>query len=75
MPQTHLDSLFKALRGDAAWMVSQAEDYESGKTQILVTSGTIISDRTIAAAGDLRHRAGNILALISGYERVNAQRP
>ena len=52
-------------------MLSQAEEYETGKSQITTREGAQVINRSQEIAFDLRHRAGNLRALIAAYERLD----
>ena len=64
-------AIVRALQEQSAWMLSQAEEYETGKSQITTSDGTQVINRSEEIAFDLRHRAGNLRALIAAYERLD----
>jgi hypothetical protein len=75
MHKTHLsgadktEALLGHLRKMAEWLQVEARNYEDGATRHLIANIDDSADR----AASLRHKAGNILAVIESYKRLKSR--
>ena len=65
-------AIVRALQDQSAWMLSQAEEYETGRSQITTSDGQQVINRSQEIAIDLRRRAGNLQALTAAYDRLGS---
>jgi hypothetical protein len=63
------EELLGHFRNLAAFLEIEARDYENGNA----THYTGIVDDSADFAADLRHKAGNVLAVIACYNRIRAR--
>jgi hypothetical protein len=63
------EALLGHFRSMAAWLEIAARDYENGTTRHF----TDTMDDSVEFAAGLRHKAGNILAVIDGYNRLKSR--
>lgn len=70
MPQASLNALLSAYLDQAAWLEASATEYENGTRRVLAENGMDLSKE---AAIELRHKAGNMRAIIAAYERLHAK--
>ena len=68
-----LEALKAAYRGQCAWLLAWAQDLETGNVKIVRRVNGSDVDVTAETARDYRHRAGNLEAVIVGYERLDAK--
>ena len=72
MPQAALNALLAAYRDQADWLDLQATEFETGR-RILMTGQTVPQqDLSVEAAIEYRHKAGNLRAIITAYERLQS---
>jgi hypothetical protein len=70
MPEKALALLKAAYREQVEWMHARAEEYETGKTQHHEMQDSVLDNKSVELAAELRHRANNLQAVIDSYERL-----
>ena len=73
MPQASFNALMAAYHAQIDWLLTQAEEFESGQRKV---SGKIAGhevDISANYAAEYRHKAGNMQAILAAFERLHAQ--
>jgi len=70
MPQAALNALISTYLEQATWLDAWASEYEKGTRRVISANGVDLSQE---AAIELRHKAGNMRAVIQAYQRLTAK--
>ena len=73
MPQASLNALLVAYQAEIAWLLVQAEEFESGQRKVTGKVGGQEVDISANYANEYRHKAGNMQAVLQAYERLHAK--
>jgi hypothetical protein len=73
MPVASLNALLAAYRAQIDWLVTQAEEFESGQRKVSGRVGGAEVDLSASYAGDYRHKAGSMQATLDAYDKLHAQ--
>ena len=73
MPQASLHALIVAYQAQIAWLVTQAEEFETGQRKVSGRIGGKEVDLSPNIAAEYRHKAGNMQAIMQAYERLHAK--
>jgi hypothetical protein len=73
MPQASLNALLLAYQAEIAWLLAQAEEFESGQRKVAGKVAGQEVDISSAYASEYRHKAGNMQAVLTAYERLHAK--
>ena len=69
MPQAALNALLTSYRAQAQWLLDRAHELETGQRRVM--SGDV--DLSHETAAEYHHKALNLMAQISAYERLSAR--
>ena len=73
MPEASLNAMIVAYRAQIDWLLTQAEEFESGQRKVSGKIGGQAVDISSSYAAEYRHKAGNMHAILAAYERLHAQ--
>jgi len=73
MPQASLNALLYCFQEQKAWLLQQAQEYESGARKVSGRIGGKEVDISENIAAEYRHNAGNMQAIMDAYERLHAK--
>jgi len=73
MPQASLHALMVAYQAQMDWLLSQADDFDSGQRKVTGQIGGKEVDISANIAAEYRHKAGNMQAILEAYERLHAK--
>jgi len=73
MPEASRRALLDAYHAQIEWLLTQAEEFETGQRKVSGRLGGQEVDITTAFAAEYRHRAGNMRAIMQAYERLHAK--
>jgi hypothetical protein len=62
----------RKMRQKLAWLLSQAEEYDSGRPERDTENGIVAAQRCAEMAAKYRNQATNLLAVIEATEGVHA---
>ena len=71
MPQASLHALLVAYQSQIDWLLTQAQEFESGQRKISGRIGGKEVDISPNIAAEYRHKAGNMEAIMQAYERLH----
>jgi hypothetical protein len=70
-----LNALLAAYQTEIAWLLAQAEEFESGQRKVTGKIAGQEVDISANYAAEYRHKAGNMQAILQAYERLHAKEP
>jgi len=73
MPQASLHALLVAYQSQIDWLLTQAQEFESGQRKISGRIGGKEVDISPNIAAEYRHKAGNMEAIMQAYERLHSK--
>lgn len=73
MPQASLHALLVAYQAQIDWLLTQAQEFESGQRKVLGRIGGKEVDISSNIAAEYRHKAGNMEAIMQAYERLHSK--
>jgi hypothetical protein len=73
MPDTAFQALKDACRRQIDWLHAQASAYEQGSARHIQTRAGTSQDVSADIAGEFRHQANNLQAVIDACERLRAR--
>ena len=73
MPQASLHALIVAYQAQIEWLLTQAEEFETGQRKVTGRIGGKEVDLSANIAAEYRHKAGNMRAIMQAYERLHAK--
>jgi hypothetical protein len=72
MPQASLNALLIAYQTEIAWLIAQAEEFETGQRKVTGKIAGQEVDISSNYAAEYRHKAGNMQAILEAYDRLHA---
>jgi len=73
MPQASLNALLIAYQSEIAWLIAQAEEFETGQRKVTGKIAGQEVDISSNYAAEYRHKAGNMQAILEAYELLHAR--
>jgi hypothetical protein len=73
MPQASLNALLIAYQTEIAWLIAQAEEFETGQRKVTGKIAGQEVDISSNYAAEYRHKAGNMQAILEAYDRLHAR--
>ena len=73
MPQASLHALLVAYQAQIDWLLTQAQEFESGQRKVPGRIGGKEVDISPNIAAEYRHKAGNMEAIMQAYERLHSK--
>ena len=73
MPQASLHALLVAYQAQIDWLLTQAQEFESGQRKVSGRIGGKEVDISPNIAAEYRHKAGNMEAIMQAYERLHSK--
>jgi len=73
MPQASLNALLHCFRDQQAWLLKQAEEFESGARTLSGRIGGKEVDISQNIAAEYRHKADNMQAIMEAFERLHGK--
>lgn len=73
MPQASLNALLVAYQAQIDWLLTQAQEFESGQRKVSGRIGGKEVDISPNIAAEYRHKAGNMEAIMQAYERLHSK--
>jgi hypothetical protein len=73
MPQASLNALLIAYQSEIAWLIAQAEEFETGQRKVTGKIAGQEVDISSNYAAEYRHKAGNMQAILEAYDLLHAR--